>query len=183
MSKLNIQEQLVREHASLIFETVRAVGNKQAKEQLLKDLAVAEQNGWGNLVNAISKILNGVLDVEELGNLDPEDEIIVRAIIQGIADPDTLPNPSDNQNPMLAPAGLAGIIAEAARGEENAMQMLAVMDTDLSESSEPELVELGKTLKRLLIGERDLDSLTINMNDRSRTLIQSVLEELKRLGV
>lgn len=183
MNKPNIQEQLVREHASLIVETVRAVSNTETKAQLLKDLAVAEQNGWGNLVHAISQILNGVLEVDELGNLDPEDEVIVRAIIQGIADPDTLPNPADNQNPMLAPAGLAGIIAEAARGEENAMQMLAVMDGDLNQSSEPELVELGKTLKRLLIGERNLDSLTINMSERGRNLIQSVLDELKRLGV
>lgn len=183
MSHLNIQEQLIREHASLIVETVRATSNPKAKEQLLKDLAVAEQNGWGNLVRAIGQILNGVLEVDELGNLDPEDEVIVRAIIQGIADPDTLPNETDNQNPMLAPAGLAGIIAEAARGEENAMHMLAVMDGDLTQSSNPELVEFGKTLKRLLIGERNLDSLTINMNERSRNLIQSVLDELKRLGV
>lgn len=183
MSNLNIQEQLIREHASLIVETVRAASHPDVKEQLLKDLAVAEQNGWGNLVRAIGQILNGVLVVDELGNLDPEDEVIVRAIIQGIADPDTLPNPSENQNPMLAPAGLAGIIAEAAQGEENALQMLAVMDTDLSQSNEPELVNLGKTLRRLLNGERDFNSLTFGLGERTQSLIQSILDELKKLGV
>lgn len=179
----NIHQQLVQEHASLIVEVVEACSDKTKKQRLLEDLKVAEQNGWGKLCRAIRMILDGILEREDLGDMDVEDEAIVQAILVGLADPSTLPNPGDNANPMLAPEGLAGIIASAATGEENALQMLARMDTDLAESPVPELQQFGSVLRRLLNGERHTETLTLGLDERSASLIGAVVDELNKLGV
>jgi hypothetical protein len=179
----NIQEQLIQEHASLIVEVVEACDDEAKTAQLLENLVVAEQNGWGKLCGAIRMILDGAREREELGDMDVEDEAIAQAMLMGIADPATLPQPDGNANPMLAPEGLAGIIASAATGEENALQMLARMDTDLAESPIPELQQFGQTLRRLLNGERNADSLTLGLDERTASLIIAVLDELNKLGV
>ena len=179
----NIQEQLIQEHASLIVEVVEACADETKKTQLLEDLKVAEQNGWGKLCQAIRMILDGAREREALGDMDVEDEAIAQAMLLGIADPSSLPQSDENANPMLAPEGLAGIIAAAATGEENALQMLARMDTDLAESPVPELQQFGQTLRRLLNGERNADSLTMGVDERTASLISAVLEELNKLGV
>lgn len=180
----NIQEELIREHASLICAVVDARYRPEHRDALLADLDQAEQNGWGKLCAAIRLILvDEVMDMEGFDelNLDVEDEAIVQAMILGIHDPDTLPDPSDNENPMLAPSGLAGIIATAATGEENALQLLAKMDDDLSQSDDEELVAFGRILRRLLNGERHAQSLSMGLNERTQTLVYSVLEELNKL--
>ncbi len=175
----NIQQQLVQEHASLIVEVVAACGDAAKTAQLLEDLKVAEQNGWGKLCEAIRMILAGARERDELGEMDVEDEAIVQAMLLGLADPASLPDPQDNANPMLAPEGLAGIIAAAATGEENALQMLARMDTDLCESPLPELQQFGGVLRRLLNGERHVDTLTLGLDERTATLVTAVVEALK----
>lgn len=181
MTAPNIHTQLIQEHASLIVEVVEACNHPERQAQFLEDLKIAEQNGWGNLCAAIRKILAGSRSHDELENLDVEDEAIVDAIFLGLEDPANLPDPFANQNPMLAPAGLAGVIATAATGEENALQLLARMDTDLQESPIPELQQFGQILRRLLNGERNVDALTLGMDERMSTLVTSVLEELDKL--
>lgn len=184
MSKPNIQTQLIREHASLICEVVDVRYHPERQAEFLESLTQAEQNGWGKLCAAIRRILmDEAMEMKAFDDLalDVEDEAIVQAMILGIHDPDTLPEASANENPMLAPEGLAGIIATAATGEENALQLLARMDTDLSESGAPELVAFGKTLRRMLNGERHADSLTMGLDERTQRLVLSILEELKTL--
>ena len=178
MNQPNIQEQLTREHASLIVEVVEACSDKQKKQRLLENLVVAKKNGWGQLCRAIHMILNGAREREELESMDVEDEIIAQAMLMGIADPSSLPQSDANTNPMLAPEGLAGIIFAAATGEENALQMLTRMDTDLMESPLPELQKFGQALRRLLNGERNADSLTFDLDKRTTNLVSAILDNL-----
>lgn len=183
MTQLNIQQQLVREHASLIVAVVHACNNPNLQAPLREDLKIATQNGWGNLANAIELILKGELELENLGNLDPEDETIVIAILNALADPDLLPHPQQNSNPILAPAGMAGIIKEAAQGSENALRMLAMMDSDLARAKEEPLRQFGKILRRMLNGERHLPSLSMGLDARTTSLVQAILAELKKQGI
>jgi hypothetical protein len=176
----SIQDQLVQEHASLICEVVQACEDDSIKAQLLDNLTVAEENGWRYLCAGIRKILDGARTMEELDDMDVEDEAILQAIIAGLEDPSTLPRQDANANPMLAPAGIAGIIRDASHGEENALHVLARMDADLQSTHDPELMEFASVLRRLLNGERHTDTLTMNLNERTTSLVSAVVEELER---
>ncbi|MGM0563365.1 MAG: hypothetical protein ACQES2_03450 [Pseudomonadota bacterium] len=181
MTNSTIQDQLIQEHASLIVEVVEACGDETLAARLREDLKVAEQNGWGNLCRAVYQLLDGVRDFDALGPMDVEDEAIVRAMLAALEDPSYLPDPSQNLNPMLAPGGLAGIISEAARGEENALQVLARMDTEMRQSGAPELEAFADVLRRMLNGERHADSLTQTLDECTASLIIATLDELGRM--
>lgn len=181
----NIQQQLINEHASLICEVVAATGDAKIRAKLLEELKVAEQNGWGKLCSAIRRILEqGAVYMEQLADigLDVEDEVIVQAIIEGIHQPQTLPQQQAHTNPALAPAGLAGIIHAAARGDENALLLMSRMDDDLHHSQSQELISFAKVIRRLLNGERDQQSLCRGLDSKSSQLVSAILEELKQLA-
>ncbi|EDY87588.1 conserved hypothetical protein [gamma proteobacterium HTCC5015] len=181
MTNSTIQDQLIQEHASLIVEVVEACGDESLAARLREDLKVAEQNGWGNLCRAVYQLLDGERDFDALPPMDVEDEAIVRAMLAAIEDPSFLPDPKQNLNPMLAPGGLAGIIQEAAQGEENALQVLASMDKEMQDSEVPELQNFAQVLRRLLNGERHADSLTQTLDERTASLVIAILDELERM--
>ncbi len=82
----------LRKHGQLIaMVVVAAMGNAEVKQQLEAYLKRMAEGGWGNLVAAIGRILEGERDEEVLfEGLDGEDSMIITAILRGIADPETL---------------------------------------------------------------------------------------------
>ncbi len=78
----------LRQHGELIAAVVSAAtGNKEVKAELLPHIEGMAQSGWSNLVSAIRRILEGERDEADLLDpLDPDDSMILMAILQGIAD-------------------------------------------------------------------------------------------------
>jgi tetratricopeptide (TPR) repeat protein len=75
----------LQQHAQLIELVVIAVGNKAAREQLEPELLRRVENGWGQLVGAIRRVLAGERDVEVLwDDLDADDSMIIAAILRGL---------------------------------------------------------------------------------------------------
>jgi tetratricopeptide (TPR) repeat protein len=75
----------LRKYAPFIELVVAAVGNKAAREQLEPELLRRVENGWGQLVGAIRRVLAGERDVEVLwDDLDMEDSMIIAAILRGL---------------------------------------------------------------------------------------------------
>jgi tetratricopeptide (TPR) repeat protein len=84
-------QQELQRHAQLIVMTVIALEDAEVRQQLEAGLEEMSQNGWGNLVTAIQRILNGEQDEAALWEpLNDEEAMIVSAILQGIRDPDSL---------------------------------------------------------------------------------------------
>ena len=78
------QEQIIQTHAGLILGVVQCVQNTDLRPQMEQALKMSEQNGWGALVAAIRKILDGSRDESILNGLDDEDAIIATAILRGL---------------------------------------------------------------------------------------------------
>jgi tetratricopeptide (TPR) repeat protein len=82
----------LHKHEQLIYAVVAAVNDAEVRRQLEPHLQEGVKNGWGNLVAAIHRLLEGERDVdvpcEELAHL--ESSMIIYAILRGIAEPETL---------------------------------------------------------------------------------------------
>ncbi|KAB8332559.1 CHAT domain-containing protein [Scytonema tolypothrichoides VB-61278] len=81
----------LRKYGQFIAVVVAGVDDAEVTEQLEAVLENSMKNGWGNLVAAIHRILDGERDQDVLcESLDLEDSMIIYAILQGIADPQSL---------------------------------------------------------------------------------------------
>ncbi|WP_392477392.1 tetratricopeptide repeat protein [Nostoc sp. C110] len=81
----------LRKYEPLIVGVVAAMDNAEIREQLEGLLENIVKNGWVNLIAAIRRILAGERDEDILcEQLDLEDSMIIYAILQGIADPQSL---------------------------------------------------------------------------------------------
>ena len=145
-------------------------------------LIISEQNGWGNLVAAIRKILDGSRDESLLKGLDDEDAVIAGAILQGLQDPTTLPKPDQQADATLAAPMLATLINDARRGDHNAVIMLGGMAEQMSAVG-GDMANIGAILKNMIDGERDVDKLCDKVGPQGESLIVQILEELGKLEV
>jgi hypothetical protein len=173
-------QQIVQAHAALIVGVVQAVQNPHLRPQLDEPLRVSEQNGWVALVGAIRKILAGSRDASLMNGLDEEDTVIVQAILRGLQDPSTLPDPAQNADPSMAAPGLAHMIHQAAHGNADALQMLSHMAEQMTQAG-GDMARLGGIMRRLVNGERDGDALRKGMGAQGESLLNSILEELGKL--
>lgn len=176
------KQKIVQFHAALIHNVVMACLNRGLLPQLEPVLEISAQNGWGTLVSAIRQVINGKRDVSVLLGLDDEDGAILEAILCGIQDPSSLPDPDAKPDPGLAAPGLAGMIDAAARGNPHALQMLANMAEQMVRAG-GDMAKLGGMMKRLVDGERDADKLAKGMNVQGQELVYSILAELGKLVV
>jgi hypothetical protein len=81
----------LRKYGRLIVDVVAAVDDTEVRQQLKAAMEELVKNGWHNLVAAIHRILDGERDEEVLCEpLNYEEAPIIYAILQGIADPQTL---------------------------------------------------------------------------------------------
>ncbi len=178
---LNRQEQIIQVHASLINMVVQTHLNPQLRPQLNEVLKTSAANGWQNLVLRIYKILEGERSEALLKDLDEEDAIIIDAILKGIQNPSTLPDPSaQNANPSMAAPGIAHMVNEASRGNTQALTLLSNMAEQMSQAG-GDMSILAAIMKKLIDGERDPEVLSKGMGVQAESLVNSILEELGKL--
>lgn len=175
-------EQILQTHAGLIISVVQSMQNPELLPQLEHVLKLSEQNGWGSLVNAIRKIMHGNRDEGLLQGLDDEDQIIAEAILKGIQDPSTLPDPKQNSDATMAAPMLAKMINEASRGDHNAVIMLGGMAEQMSAAG-GDMANLGAVVKDMIDGERSIDKLCDRMGPQGESLITQIIDELSKLDV
>lgn len=183
MSKLisEQRQQIVQFHAILINNVVMACANRELLPQLEPMLEMTAKNGWDTLVAAIRKVVNGKRDVSVLIGLDDEDSAIVEAILMGIQDPSSLPDPEAKPDASQAAPGLASIIDAAGKGNAQALHMLANMAEQMVRAG-GDMAKLGAVMRKLVDGERDADKLAKGMNLQGQELVYSILMELGKLA-
>ena len=175
------QQQIVQSHAALINRVVMVCGNRQLLPELEPILEMSVKNGWGNLVGVIRQILNGRRDNSLLVGLDEEDGVIVEAILRGLQNPSTLPDPDAKPDAGMAAPGLASMIDAAGRGDAQALHLLAGMAEQMVKAG-GDMAKLGGVMRKLVNGERDADLLTKGMSVQGRELVYSILSELGKLA-
>jgi hypothetical protein len=176
------QQQIIQTHAGLILGVVQCVHNAELRPQLEQALTVSEKNGWDKLVAAIRKILDGSRDESVLNGLDDDDTVIVRSILHGLQDPNTLPKPEEKPDAAMAAPMLANLINEARRGDHNAVIMLGGMAEQMSMAG-GDMAAIGAILKDLIDGERNVDKLCDKVGPQGESLIVQILAELGKLEV
>ncbi|MEN8179824.1 MAG: hypothetical protein ABFS39_14575 [Pseudomonadota bacterium] len=177
---MNRNQQILAMHAGFINEVVLCIQNPQRTsdfEQLMKS---AVDSDWNELAGAIRQIKSGRRDMEILNPLDDEDQMIAEAILRGLQDPSTLPDPNTKADPAIAAPGLASMIHAAASGNAQALQIIANMAEQMSGVGGP-MARLASVMRPLLNGERDPHKLCKKMDTRTEEMVLGILQELKQL--
>jgi len=178
---MSTRDQQIRlAHAGLIRLVVQATQSEQARVELNPVLAHAEQGGWTDLVARIRRVLKGERDPELLRGLDDEDTVILSAILTGIQNPATLPDPEDTTDPTQAAPGLAQMIHAASRGDAQSLHWLSQMAEQMTRAG-GDMARLGAITKRLVDGERNPEVLCKGMGPQGESLVASLLGELGKL--
>lgn len=174
-------QQVLQVHASLINLVVQTNQNSQLRSQLNQVLKSSAENGWENLVLRIYKIMEGDRSDALLKNLDEEDSIIIKAILEGIQDPSTLPDPQKSPtNPSMAAPGIAHMVNQASTGSTEALTLLSHMAEQMSNAG-GDMTLLAAIIKKLIDGERDPEVLCKGMGSQGESLVNSILDELGKL--
>ncbi len=181
MSTPDKQTQILQVHASLINMVVETTHNIQLRPQLSQVLTSSAENGWQNLVLRIYKILEGDRSEKLMQDLDEEDAVIIEAILKGIQNPTTLPDPKQaNANPTMAAPGIAHMINQASAGNTQALTLVSHMAEQMSHAG-GDMTLLASIIKKLIDGERDPEVLSKGMGAQGESLVNSILEELGKL--
>lgn len=175
------QQQIVQSHAALIVLVVQVAQNATLRPQLDAVLDATEKNGWDSLVKAIRAILAGERSsLTLLANLDEEDSAIIQAILMGIQDSRTLPDPNQKPDSSAAAPGIAQMVNMAAQGDAQSKIMLGGMVEQMQKAG-GDMARLSGIMGRLIDGERDLNILCENMGDKGQKLVTAIVDELKKL--
>ncbi len=173
-------QQIRQFHAPLIINVVNSISDTSLRPSIEQILKASEENGWGQLVAAIRKILKGQRDSSILKGLDEEDQVIVDSILRGIQDPGTLPDPDQEADPTLAAPMLAQLIHGASKGDTNALSMLGQMAESMS-TTRGDLARFSTLIKPMVDGERDVDKLCDKIGPQGESLVIQILTELGKL--
>lgn len=177
---MNKQQQIIAVHAAFINEVVLCILTQQRQtdfEQLMKS---ADENGWTDLTASIRQIMQGRRDMELLNTLDEEDQVIAEAILRGLQDPSTLPDPNSKPDATMAAPGLASMIHAAASGNTQTLQLIANMAEQMSRAGGP-MARLASVIRPMINGERDPDKLCKKMDSQTEEMVLGILRELKQL--
>lgn len=174
------QQQITQFHAPLIVTVVNSMKDTSMRPALEHILKASEENGWGDLVKGIRKIIKGERDSSILKGMDEEDAIILDAILRGIQDPTSLPNPEQEADPSLAAPMIAQLIHDAAKGDANALAMLGNMAEQMS-NTKGDLARFSTLIKPMVDGERNTDKLCDKIGPQGESLVVSILNELAKL--
>lgn len=175
------KQQIRQSHATLICEVVGACGQPDAVAQLEPLLSMASANGWESLVSTLRKIVAGDRGDNLLHGLDEEDSVIVQAVLEGLQNPDSLPDTNYRADASLAAPGLAGMIHAASRGDTDALQAAAHMAEQMTQVG-GDMGHLGSIMRRLINGERNPAALCKGMSRNAEQLIVNLLAELSQLS-
>ena len=173
-------DQVLRVHAAFIHAVVNALRDRSQLPDLMKELEAAEQAGWARLVGALRHVVNGRRDPSIKLGLDEEDAILLDAILRGLDNPASLPPLNAQPDGSSAAPGLASLIDASARGDAQALAVLANMAEQMVRAG-GDMAILGGRMRRLVNGERDADQLIAGMGGLGRELMISVLDELAKL--
>lgn len=174
------QQQVIQAHAALIVAVVQTVQNPSHRTELDHALKAAEGNGWTALSMAIRQILAGERNTQKFKGLDEEDGAIIDAILRGIQNPASLPDPHASGDAGSAAPGLASMIHAASQANIHASQALAMMSEQMVLAG-GDMAQLASKMKTLVDGERDFDKLSIGLGGQASSLLESILEELSKL--
>lgn len=175
------QQQITEVHASLINLVVQTTQNPQLRPQLNQILKTSAENGWQNLVLRIYKIMEGQRSDTLLQDLDEEDKIIIDAILKGLQNPATLPDPTKKPtNPSIAAPGIAHMLNQISSGNTEALTLLSHMAEQMSAAG-GDMARLAAIMKKLIDGERDPEILSEGMGSQGKDLVNSILAELNKL--
>ncbi|MEW6131551.1 MAG: hypothetical protein AB1591_00075 [Pseudomonadota bacterium] len=172
-------EQVLRLHAAFIHGVVNALRDRSQLPQLHEHLKAAEEAGWGKLVAAIRRIVDGKRGDDIKLGLDEEDRILIDAILRGLDNPATLP-PVQAPDGAAAAPGLAAMIHAAGSGDARAFAALANMAEQMLKAG-GDMARLGGIMRRLVDGERDAGKLGKGMGPLGKELLINLLDELARL--
>lgn len=173
-------QQIIQSHAVLIVSIVKACQDSEMLPKIEPMLRAAEEYGKSGLSSVLRKILGGSREPGISKGLDEDDGVIIDAILKGLRDPSSLPDPRAKADGAAAAPGLAKIIQTAARGDENALQMISSMAKQMAVAGGG-MALMGDVLDKLVKGERDPKILCEEMDARGETLVLSILLELNKL--
>jgi hypothetical protein len=173
------QQQIIMAHTPFIRQVVMLSQQAAQTPELEKLLQSATANGWTGLVAAVRRICRGERDNSVLNGLDQEDQVIAEAIMRGMQNPATLPDPTQQSNPTLAAPGLAHMIHEAARNPQ-ALIIVSNMAEQMSKAG-GDMARLASIMRPLINGERNADKLCQGMDDRGEALTMDILKALSQL--
>lgn len=174
------EQQIVQSHAAFICEVVALLARADGRARLAQVLAEAERNGWAALSVAVRRFAEGQRELPAGGALDEEDRVIAEAILRGLQDPATLPDPAARADPTMAAPGLAHMIHEAAHGNAQALALLGQMAEQMSKVG-GDMGRLAALLRPMINGERDADRLCARLDTSGRQLVLQILEQLALL--
>ena len=169
--------QIVQAHAGFICQTVALLQRSDAKAELDALLQSATDSGWTSLAEAIRQFANGQRELRSIQGLDDEDRVIAEAILHGLQDPRTLPDPNKKADPTLAAPGLAHMIHAAGRGDVKALTLVSQMAEQMSKVG-GDMAKVAGVIRPMINGERDADKLCTNLDTRGQQLVLQILDEL-----
>jgi len=173
-------EQIRLVHADFIRQVAETCRNPARQQDFETLLRTAEQSGWSRLVGALRRIAAGEDGRAVFAGLDEEDQIIADAVLRGLQDPSSLPDPKQRQDPALAAPGLAHIIHAAATGNTQALTLIGDMAEQMSNVGGP-MARLAGIIRPLINGERDPDRLSKGMDRQGEQLVLDILAELAKM--
>ena len=174
------KEQITNFQEPLITNVVNSISDTSLRPGIEQVLKASQVNVWGSLVAAIRKILKVQRDSSILKGLDDEDQIIIDAILGGIQNPGTLPDPKQEADPTLAAPMLAQLISGASKGDTDALSILGQMAESMS-TTQGDLARFSTLIKPMVDGERDVDKLCDKIGPQGESLVVSILSELAKL--
>ena len=125
-------EQIIQAHAAFICQVVEFARNPDARPRFEELLQSAEENGWAALAQALRRVAGGDSDLSGIAHLDDEDRVIAEAVLRGLQNPATLPDPNRKADASLAAPGLASMIHAAATGDMQALVLVGQMAEQMS---------------------------------------------------
>ena len=174
-------QQIIHAHAGVIVQVVQSIANPEMMARTEEILQASEKNGWGDLVAVIRRIINGERGENLLQGLDEEDSTIAAAILQGIQNPASLPDPDKPADASMAAPGLAHMIHQAGTGNPQALEIIGNMAEQMTQAG-GDMRNLGGIIRKMINGERDPKVLSKGMGVQGRQLVDSILEELHKLS-
>jgi hypothetical protein len=175
------KQQIIQAHAGVIVQVVQSIANPVLMPQTEQILQVSAKNGWGDLVAVIRRIIQGERDESLLRGLDEEDGTIAAAILQGLQNPASLPDPNQTADASMAAPGLAQMVHQASSGNPQALEVISQMAEQMTHAG-GDMKNLGGIIRKMINGERDAKTLSRGMGAQGRQLVDSILEELHKLS-
>lgn len=174
------EQQIIQTHAAFICQAVELIQQAGAAPRLESLLDSAADSGWHALAAAVRQFAAGQRDLDRAGDLDGEDRVIATAILRGLQDPRTLPDPRRQADPTLAAPGLAHMIHAAGRGDAQALTLISQMAEQMSTVG-GDMSRVAALIRPLINGERDPDRLCARLDARAQQLVLQILDELGSL--